>query len=334
MNIRDITVRFTETAEEEMALLVQEAGIIPLIDHLMKHDAQVPDDLKPLLVRLVGMLTDMFSIELPTVGSTPEETLRSVSRDINLSRVLRERGMFRMFQLLRQRTPDGVAVYMMFNNPDTGQPFRRQEDFIGWFCSNAAVSRSLMFQRLSTIERMEALGFTMDEIFRNILAKPYAMRETLNILATWNGDKIEHINPEVALQVAQRVAPETVPQLEELVAKAGNSQQDEENFHQAMLPLMASLVEEVAHHDRANDALKFIKYDVLMKPEVSYKWENDILYTELTTQAVDQDTGATHMEVVTIPFIPDTTDLPAAIRADLIRRLPIRNKLPVDTYQL
>jgi len=334
MNIQQISVHFTESAEEEIALIAQETGVIPLVNYLMSSDAAVPDELRGMLLKLISVVSDMFSSSLPIVGDNPEETLRAVSRDINLARVLRERGIFRLYRLVRQRTPDNVPLYMTLINPLTGSPFARQEEFIGWFCEEAHVARSLVFMRMGTIEKMQSIGFSLDETFSLTLAKPYAMRETLNAVASWEGGQLKDINPNVAIQVARRVSPDAVPELRRLAEIAGDSPEAMREFREAVKPVLADLVTEVANHERARDALDFVRYDVLMRAEVNYSWDRDagVLLVELVRKHVDSTTGEEYMgKPEIVPFVPDTNNLPKEIVDDLFSRLPIRNKFALDS---
>src|SRR5512143_438470 len=91
-------VPFTGSAEEELQRLYEELQISDVVSALRSGD--IPNDLQTLVVPLATTILDLFGTGTPTIGLDPISTLKSASRDINLSRILRERGLFRLFRLL------------------------------------------------------------------------------------------------------------------------------------------------------------------------------------------------------------------------------------------
>mgnify|MGYP001394928907 FL=1 len=76
-------------------------------------------------------------------------------------------------------------------------------------------------------------------------------------------------------------------------------------------------------------AMNFVNHDILMQPEISYIWDDelDVLVIEYIRKEVDLETKTEYIaEIVKVPLIPDTNRLPMEIKDDLIRRLPIRGK--------
>ncbi len=339
MEIKELAVQFTDTAEDEVNALVQDLRLAQIASFLQQSDQPLPEQLKVLLTGLIGSLVELFSVNLPEISEDPEQTLRMVSRDINLSRLLRERGMFRLYRLTRQLDQNGVPLFMGAINPTTGAPFSKQEEFIGWFCAEAHVTRSLTFMRFAAIDRAKALGFDINQAFEFIIKKPYAVQETLHMLSkeVLNLDvgDARVINPDMLLHVAERIAPDQVAALRPLAdaVKNGGDADDHERLATAARPVLAELLEEVAAHPRAKDALDMVRHDILLKPEISYAWDEqaNTLVIQLVRRTVDTQTG---QEIVTlpisIPFVPDAVDLPEEIKADLLRRLPIRNRAELD----
>jgi hypothetical protein len=187
-------IRFTDNAQEELSRLSKELRLSNLINQI-GDSGNIPQDVKDDLRNLIFTLADMFGSDLPAAVADPVEALRTASRDINLARVLAERGLFRFYQLLKTTTvvyddtyreEIPVPIYTQLVDPDTGEPFYRQEDFVMWFCREAKVSRALVFQRIATINRLLTLGFPLDEAYQTILSKPYAIQETLKELAVWH----------------------------------------------------------------------------------------------------------------------------------------------------
>jgi hypothetical protein len=347
MEFKDLDIRFTDSAEEEVGLLIKELELSALVGYILKHD--LPPELKGTLVQLIQVVTDLFSTELPELSDDPETTLRVVSRDINLSRILRERSIFRLYRLLHEKTwvdaftgavidspthsQDAVAIsiYQTFRNPNTGAPFATQEEFIGWLCESAHITRALIFQRMAAIDRLtNALGFSLQEAYRIILSKPSVIQQTLRDLARWDKQGgLEDVDPAVAMHIARRVAPERVDDLRSLAEQAGEIPEARELLKEAVRPMIASILSEVAAHDRAKDAMDWIKHDILMRPEITYAWdeESNVLMVVYHSRNVDPQTGEEYTSPpLSIPFVPDILDLPREVKADLVRRLPIRNR--------
>lgn len=344
--MQQLAVHFTETAEEEINALITDLSLVEAASYLQKTKDGLPDELKKHLGTMLNTLMDLFSSGLPDVDGDPETALRKVSRDINLSRVLRERGIFRLYRLVNTRTTTtfedlgdeeiSVPLFMTLINPTTGSPFAKQEEFIGWFCSEAKVARSLVFMRIAAIDRIQELGFSLEESFNLIVAKPFAMREVLNMVAKWGKEgELIGVNPDIILQVAERVSPDKVDDIKALadaVKEDPTNQEAQEELRAAAKPVIADLLEEVADHDRAKDALDFVKHNILLKPEIRYTWdpETDTLVVQMIPINVDENGESYEGAIVTIPFVPDSLYIPDEIRDDLVKRLPIRNKIDLD----
>jgi hypothetical protein len=333
MEIKQLAVHFTENAAEEVTTLVKEMHLVPIAKYIQQTDQPLPDELKNSLIMLLETISDLFSVELPGIDSDPESALRTISRDINLARILRERGLFRLYRLINSKNKDRVPLFMTMENPTTGSPFSRQEEFIGWFCSEAHVTRSMVFMRMATIDRLLELNFDLEKAFQIVVSKPSVIRDTLLMVADWEkGGEIRTVNPDVVMRLAEKLTPENLLQLAPVAEAARNDPSDQdaqEELNEAAKPVLAALMNEVADHERSKDAMDWVKFDLLMKSEINYKWddETDSLMIELVRRSVDPKTGEEFMEYpVTVPFVPDVTELPSEIKADLLKRLPIKNR--------
>jgi hypothetical protein len=99
------------------------------------------------LQQLLIIIADLFHTSLPILEKELEDNLASTNLEITLSRLFRERALFRFFQVVHKRVKvmvgsvvENIPEYMTKKNPNTGTPFQRQEEFIGWFCEVAHVS--------------------------------------------------------------------------------------------------------------------------------------------------------------------------------------------------
>lgn len=356
MEVKQLSVQFTDSAADEVMQVTTDLQLMQIAEALTS-EGEISPSLRGFLTTLLEQLVDMFGASLPSLPADPEQALRRISRDINLARIMRERGLFRMYllttrkiwvdpyagvidpqpegQIDRSKYPDAARLpaFMLLENPDTGQPFARQEEFIGWFCAASHVARSLVFQRMATIDRLIALGFDINEAFKVVISKPYAIQETLSMIAGWDKGEMSDVDPTVARSLMNRVAPND-SNLDALVSAAEASPDDpgiKAELVEAVKPLVRQLVTEVAEHERAKDALDYVKHDILQQPEVSYAWDSETgaLLVTLIRQNVRTDTGeVVSSDPITVPFVADIADaVPLEIMADLLRRLPVRNRL-------
>jgi hypothetical protein len=347
--MRDLTLQFTETAQEEVDRLVMELGLVPLAQTINQNRQDLPEELQKELGQLMGIILDMFSADLPLPNGDPEDTLRIVSREINLGRLLKERGIFRFYNLLDQEVyfdPDtgeqvdepkgsvSLSLCQTLNNPITGQPFANDTEFIGWFCEEAHVSRSLLFRRIMAIRRMvKTLGFDIEEAFNIMVSKPYAIEETIRMIADWDKENLKNVDPDVLVEIAKKVRPGQAAEYELLAAQAGEDPDSLDFLISQSKPVLADLLREVADHERSKDAMDTVRHDILRIPEISYRWDpdGDFLVVTIITKSIDEDGGEYVKEILHVPFIPDlVAKVPREIKNDLIKRLPIKNRDELD----
>ena len=326
-------IQFTEAAEEELKRLYDELQIGDLVSAL--RSGKMADDMQALVVPLATTILDLFGTGTPGIDSDPISTLKAASRDINLSRILRERGLFRLFRLLNTNDEHNVPLYQTLTDPDTGEAFHRREDMIGWFCKSARVSRSIVFMRMATIEKLLAVGFDLDQAYQAILTKPYAIRETLNEIAEWHHNELDFVDPEIAIRLAEKfLCPEetaVVQQLAKMTVDETSSQDDRElaqdMLTEAVKPAISELINEVAVHQDTKDATEFVRSDIAGKPEINYFWdyERDELIIEKIVKG--KKNGIEYIkEIRTCRLVPDQL-VPAALRMDMTTRLPIKNRI-------
>lgn len=330
---RDLSIHFTESPQEEIVLLSRELQLYQVAEGLLNHrEGPLSDDVRSAVVQMIATIGDMFSSELPDIDPDPEITLRMVSRDINTARILRERGIFRFYRLTRALDRGGAPTYLSLNNPITGSPFAKQEEFISWFCSEARVSRAMVFMRFSTIERMESLGFDLPTIYSMVGQRPFAIQDTLKSLASWSRDQITGVDGDILVQVAERVLPEQAAELEALVEAARDNPELAAELHDAARPVIAAVLDQVAKQGSSKDALDFLHHDLLGRPAIEYNLdaESGVLTVSYIPKRRDEQGNEYELPAQHIPFIPDRKEVPDAVLADLARRLPLRNKHLLD----
>ena len=341
MTTQSTIIRFSENATEELLTLTQEMRLKRLVESIAPG-AAIPEELKGDIRQLLSLLVDLFGTELPAIDPDPMETLRLASRDINLARVLRERGLFRMFRLVNSTTltPSGAVVpsFRMQINQDTGEYFASQEEFLGWFCREAQVARSLVFMRIAAINRLQSLDIPLDEVYQIVLTRPYAMGEVVKAVADWQKGEMLGIKPEVAPRLAERLMPDRVEDVQAWTAVIQNEgstleekDQARQNMTETLRPAVRDLVRQVAGHASTKDAMDWVRYDVAGQAEITYTYDalHRYFHAEVLVKAVDPH-GTEYISVVQdIVLIPDP-ELPDALLQDLLKRLPIKNRDNLD----
>lgn len=337
-------IHFSDNAEEELAALTNELKLARIVPYLDK-DASIPEHLKGALKDLAMVIVDLFSPSLPSLYSTPEETLRVVSRDINLSRFLRERGIIRLYMLTNSRVEidEGtIRVFQSVNNPNTESPFRTQEEFLAWFCKEASVSRALIFLRFAAYDRLtKYFDYTLEDAFKVLTSKPSVISETIRSLASWTKEAdTAYMDPDVAITLVNRLGDESLNSKDK-IKEVATALKDEtisaeekveltSELSELIKPYFKEVVEEVMAHDNARDASDMVKVGILKKPEINYYWneEFDSLEVEIVRVGVDEETNEEYVSGVDrMLLLPDTRDLlPKEIKSDLVSRLPIKNK--------
>lgn len=318
--------------EEHLKAIVRELNLASIVSRL-KAVPGLPEDLHTDLMQMVISVFDLFGEDVPT-NSTPIEALSHASRDIALGRVLRERGIFRVFLMMH----DGSYVGLI--NPLNGNPFARQEDFVDWFSKTTGVSRALLFLRTAAISRLLTLGFSMEDSYRMIVRKPSAIQETIRELASWEKGELVDINPDTAERLATRLLPaDKAKKIAELANNVRELEESPDSFDLAQLdaardellgavkPALAAAVENVANVENAKDAMKLMRHDLAGKPDITYWFDPDRLEVVITEIRTAVDHTGTQYEAgrTTVRLIPDPT-MTTAMLQDLVKRIPFSNR--------
>ena len=292
------------------------------------------DDVHIQLAELLTTVREMFSMDLPELKDSTEKTLAISSRDINLSRLLRERGLVRLYRLLKEKDSSGIPLFMAYVDPYSEETFKKQEHFIGWIAKDAHIPRSTLFLRFSTYDKMLGLDFGLEEAFQTIITKPYAMRKVLNMTAEWNKKGlITGVDPTIAKNIANKIlSPEEARKVEEA------ADYYEENptpialqeLVDAYRPALKGFVEELAEHTNTKDMMEYVQHDIIGKPEITYSWKDEALIMSIIRKAITEDGTEVVTEIEDIPFIPDYPNkIEDEILDDLFGHLPIKNRREV-----
>lgn len=328
MENRELTATFTDEAKQEVNRTLLSMGVLEVSD--LARD-------EPALQKLLVHISEIFSAELPELTGELDQDLMRVSRDVNLSRLFRNRGIMLFYRVLNELSEDNVPLYQYFNDPYTESPFRNRTQFIGWFSKDAHISRDLLFRNIAAIDRALQLGVTLEDAYRYLNKYAHAFRETLKNVLDWDeetGRILEGINPDIAMNIASRVDPENSEHIHDLAQRVKDGKGNPDELLEEMKPLVGKLLDEVTNHSSAKDALDWIKHDILTKPEIRYRWmsEGDYIEVTLIQKGVDENGNEYESGKVSVPLIIDSPSVPTAILQDIIKRLPITNRNTIDLW--
>jgi len=335
-------IKFTETPGEEVSRFVKESRVTEIVK-IIQANKDLPEDLKEAIIDMISTVVDLFSTSLPMAEQDPVEALRKASRDINLSRILRERGVVRLFQIIYGTTfipesEDGkeieVKVYLTLG-------FETQEDLIDWFTKYAKVSRALVYKRFKAYNKLtNALGYTLDEAFDLIITKPSLIGDSLEDIGVWSTNELISIRPKVAKNLVKQLLPAGDPtreRVEDILDQIDDARDVADVDHivelsgdlvDVITPALRALVEEIAIHDSSKEAGKFVRNDIIQAPEITYKWLKDTggISAELVVKGYDPETRTENIEdIITIRFLPDSFGkIPKEIEEHIKRKLSIR----------
>jgi len=334
---RNLAINFTDSPQEEVELIQHEFNMSDAAKELEKaimEGSTMSEEAHIKLAELLTAFQEMFSLDLPTLGDTTEETLRMSSRDINLSRLLRERGLVRMYRLIKEVDEHNIPLFLGYIDPYSESPFKTREDFIGWIAKDAHIPRSTLFMRFATYDKMRGIGFDLGNAFLTVITKPYAMREVLNLVAEWDrAGNIIDVTPQVARNIANKILSddEAAAVVEAADFYAENpSPVALKELIEVFRPAVKQFIEELAQHENTKEMMEYVRYDVLARPEISYTWQDEALILHIVRKGITDDGTEVVINVEDIPFIPDYPGkIDTEIIDDLLDRLPIRNRKEV-----
>lgn len=335
-------VSFAQDVDEELRKLTAEMRIMSILN-LLAADNRAPTEAEKADLRhMMLVLADLFSTSLPPIEENPVEMMPLAARDINLSRMLKERGLARLYRLVTLQTQavDDLTnqtillpLFMTMDNPETGVKFRSQEEFIGWFCQEARVPRSLVFMRIATYNRLLTVGMPLEEAFTVLLKKPYAAREAMNEVGTWRREELVDVNPEVAVRLARSMTPEFASQVEELAQAYDTAENEAEREEikdemlEAIKPAIKAMVKEVSGHQSMRDVMDMVRYDLAGRPEIKYWLDIDRGWIKVGYVVKSKDSrGNSYVSQDLVYNLIPEVPLPKEVLADLSKRLNFTNR--------
>lgn len=336
-----IPLSFSQDIDEELRKLNAEMRMMNILT-LLASERQITEEDRADLRHLMLILADLFSSSIPPIEDEPMDMLKLAARDIRLATLLRERGLARIYRLttLQTKAYDELTrqfvllpAFMQQVNPDTNVQYKSQEEFIGWFCKEAMVPRSLVFQRMRVYDRLQTIGMTLEEAFDVILQKPFAAPKALKEVSTWQKDQLVDIDPDVAVRLVTHSLPERIEHVEALVETMQTSdnplERDEamQELLEEVKPALRNLVVEVAGHQKVSDALDMVTHDIGGKPEIKYWYDGErgFIHIEYAEKGVDVRGTSYVKQIHQINLVPEEP-LSEDILRDLAKRLNFTNR--------
>lgn len=346
------TIPFPEQAQDEIAALHQELNLSAVLERLKKGQAIPPEEYQSML----STLADMFGSALPAIDADqPTATIKDSARDINVGRLLKSRGYFRLWRLLRHYVPYDatdpstgeissvdVPLWMTMLNPETNKPFPSREQVIIWFCQSASVSRANIFRTFAALDRLISLGVEEEEAYALLLTRPFVVQETLkdNMLGRWSKDKLVGMNQEVAdrllrLEGAGKAKIDRVRELIKVVNDPNTEQGEWESAREKLQTEMAPSITQAVREAvtvRVKDAMALVQADFRGLPEMIYKYDFDTDEILVELRYSDKDVNGTEYvsRIETIRYVPYPGEVGDHLRDDLLKRLPFVNKEKID----
>lgn len=324
--VRIAKVSFPETPEEELLQIQQEIIDLGDLSETLKflEGKEIPGDVYVQVKRLISFTLDLVSPAMPR-ASDMDLDLKKAAQELNLSRVLRERALARLYQLTSMEDKDGVPLYLRMVDTDTGEPFRTQEDFLDWFRRNARISRSLVFLRKSTYDRLvKGLGLTLEKAFKLTLTKPSVIYMVLDNAGVWGRTgKLLSVKNSVARGVADLLPHGEERSQIETAIKNNN----ERALITAVVPALVNLIEEVASNPNAKDAMDFVRHDVLRKPRIKAWWDPQVQCFMVQMETTTEKNNVEEIEFMqTVRLLVDAPEVDPVLLAWIADKLQVRNK--------
>jgi hypothetical protein len=276
---------------------------------------------------IMNAVGSLFSLELPTIGDDPVQIMKQIARDTKLANIARERAFYRLYLLLR-KTKTGITGYpvpLWYGiRDDAGVELQTQEDFIGFFTSKSGLGRASTFRRIRVYQRLEQFGLSGQDAWLKVLRMPNVMQEIVKSVGTWERNEFMGVDERLAIGIAERVLPSQVPVLQE----AFDNGRDPATLLDVYVPVVQEFIKEADSYESARKALEHIKYDILGKPTVKYRWieDEEVIGITVTTPVInDNDGSMIDLTFETALFI-DSDDPPSVLMDDLFKRLPISNR--------
>lgn len=194
----------------------------------------------------------MFEIQ-PVEVDIPEalpaiQEVRSIFNELVIGGAIRENAMFRIWRMWRDKTYLDITS----DNPD--EPHRMLfptfADFVQELCSKLEVSRSKVYTRVKAYSQLDMLGFSEREMITMMSARPSLYEKALGMIFEWD---------------------------QEIPGPTGfKTDFFGEEMNDESISRVKRFIEELADHESVQDALSYLKHDIMGKPEVRIIYDRDI----------------------------------------------------------
>lgn len=228
---------------------------------------------------------------------SPSDEVQEIIKEFSVGNVLKERGMFRLWRMHRDRSYQQIYS----DDPDVPENtplYHTFKEFIADICEHNSVSRATIFSRIRTYEQLDWLEYDDATKIRFMVDKPTLYSGALSKLLDWSHDDKEPYSvrlPDVDID------------------------EDEEGAKNAL----KTVLDELAEHDSINGALRSVDETLSgTRPEVEIFWneEQSSFSVSWVSYSVTEDGSVVVEEIGNANFEPDDS-VPMWVWSEVAHRL-------------
>lgn len=311
------TLSVTNDYSASIAQFLRDAGVVA--------DTTEKGTPEERLREIILSLGELFSLKEPTIDDDLDKTLRTIARDVHLSNIARERALYRIYLVTTTTKTEGTTQVPMWYGvvTDEGELVQTQDEFIRLFTKQSGIGRASVFRRIKVYNQLATFGITGQDAWIKVLQMPYTIQELMKELAVWDRSEFLGVNYGLVLGVAQKMLPEQVPAIQEVLERDHSPDEILEVYS----PVVRKMMAETDTYQDAKEALRHIKHDILGTPTVTYRWliEEEVVMATVTIPIIEDGKVSTET-TEEIPLYLDSISPPEPLLKDLFNRLPIINK--------
>jgi hypothetical protein len=221
------------------------------------------------------MTTNLVPNDLTLPIESPiQDELFHIEKEYYASNLLKEISLYRIVRIHNNKTWQNII------DSDGFQAYPNWEDFCSYVSEGLSVSRQLIFDRIRLYSELRWLGYDDKEIILKLAEKPSFYKRLLDLSMDWNPYSGE---PDAIL----------IPGVEDL-------SQDEAKEK------LKEVLENAEIFNTQKDAITHFQTEILHKPKITTKIDNDRLIVSYETYAIGVDGSSILDNYGIIQFYPDT----------------------------
>lgn len=238
-----------------------------------------------------------FSVELPEICTAREDIVSAV-REFVAGRGMKERALYRIYRIWNNRS----YLDMYSEDPESGAGmlmFPTWSDFIDFVTESVDISKSTIYSRLKAYSLFDWMGYTQEESLRKMSSRANLYTRALDEIVDWDSEsrsptafRTDLIDVDIDDPIAPKKTREIILELES--------------------------------YESIGEAIRYLRNDLMQKPEISISICERDLRIRYAIQIVDSETGEITNDYGEILF-ESNDSVPDWIYEELERRYKIRN---------